>query len=604
MKRVLVMCLAVLMMSFLVPSTANAASDRVIISVTADKTNTTPGDIISFEVKLGAVEDLGGLDFNVSIPDGLIIDPDSITMQEGLKDILKSDGDIVKPAEANSWRWSYSVGAESYTGTSELCILSFSCIVSADAAFENKSVTLDNMVCFDGSTDMNDIAVEIVPATFAVEKAVIHVSSVTLDQTVLTMKDGETVKLTAAVKPSNADNQNISWASDNTAVAEVSADGTVTAVKAGMANITVTAEDGGKTASCVVTVSCIHNLTKTEAAAPSCETDGNVEYWSCSKCGNKFANADGTVEITEATVSATGHSTNAWSGDDTSHWRNCTICGKELDKSEHIFQWVVDRAATEDEIGLSHEECACGVKRSENTVIPRLDHVHTGIQHHGAVEATCTEKGNVEYWTCSGIKCAGKYYGDSACQIVVENIEIPENPDNHVYDNDEDSDCNLCGYKRFYVMISGADAVYERGSGNGLTITADGRYEFFQAVEVDGSIVDGTNYEVREGSTVVILKKEYLETLSTGIHTIRVLYTDGKAASTQFTLQEMTDDDDNDSASAVISNGAQADTAQKTISPKTGDRMSWWEYPVMILITCVAMAAALLIFKKKDFNKK
>lgn len=593
MKRLLTTCLAVLLMVFLMPATANAASERVTITVTADKTTANPGDTVNFEVKLGAVEDLGGLDFIVVIPEGLTIKPDSIAMQDGLKDILKSDGDIITPSALNNWNWCYSVGAESYTGTSELCILSFACTVNTDATFEGKSVTLNNMVCFDGSLDLNEIAVDIVPGAVTVEKAKVHVSGVTLDRTTLTMKDGETAKLTATVQPANADNQSLSWASDNTAVATVAADGTVTAVKAGTATVTATAQDGGKKASCAVTVNCDHSLKKTEAVAAACETDGNVAYWSCDKCGKTYADAAGTGEITDVSIQATGHTTGAWDSDETNHWKTCTVCGKETDKAAHTFQWVVDKAATEDETGLSHEACVCGRERSENTVLPKLDHIHTGIRHHQAVAATCTAKGNVEYWTCSGSKCAGKYYGDSACQIVIASIETPIDPENHVYDNDADSDCNLCGFKRFYVVTGGAGAIWEKGSAEGLTFTADGAYKLFLSVEIDGKTVDRADYDTKEGSTIVTLKQKYMTTLSDGTHTLRILFTDGKDASTQFTVQEESEED-------VPANGSNANTnpTQKAVSPKTGD-VNASGYPAVIILICAAVIAVALVSKRR-----
>ena len=65
----------------------------------------------------------------------------------------------------------------------------------------------------------------------------------------------EDLSTTLVFTPDNATNQNVSWESDNTAVATVDENtGVVTAVAAGTANITVTTEDGGKTAICVVTV--------------------------------------------------------------------------------------------------------------------------------------------------------------------------------------------------------------------------------------------------------------------------------------------------------------------------------------------------------------
>lgn len=450
MKRVLTMCLAALMLLFLMPCTAKAAQSSVTIAVAADKTTLNPGDTVSFEVKLGAVTDLGGLDFMLTIPEGLSVNPDSVTMQEGLKDILKSDGAIVPPSSANNWNWAYSVGDEGYTANAELCILSFSCTVDADSAFEDKTVSLQMRQCFENGTgtEFEDIPVNLVPAVLTVEKAKVTVSGVILDRTSLTMNNGETSKLTATVEPANADNQEISWSSNNASVASVGADGTVTAVTAGTAVITVTTADGGKTASCAVTVNCIHVLIKTDAVEATCEEDGNVEYYTCSECGKRFADAQGQTEITDVTTPAKGHTVGEWFSDETSHWKQCAICGEEVDKAEHTYKWIVDTAATEDAEGSSHEECFCGEKRSENTVIPKLDHVHTDIRHHAAVEANCTEKGNMEYWTCSSEKCEGKYYGDSSCQIVLEAIETPVNPSNHIYDNDADAECNLCGNVR------------------------------------------------------------------------------------------------------------------------------------------------------------
>ena len=75
----------------------------------------------------------------------------------------------------------------------------------------------------------------------------IEVSSITLDQTELTLEPGNTAVLKAAVAPENADYDEIAWASDNIDVATVE-NGTVTAVSKGTATITATVE--GKSATC------------------------------------------------------------------------------------------------------------------------------------------------------------------------------------------------------------------------------------------------------------------------------------------------------------------------------------------------------------------
>ena len=65
---------------------------------------------------------------------------------------------------------------------------------------------------------------------------------------------GQTVELKATVLPASASDKSIKWSSSDATVASVDAAGTVTARKAGKATITVTTVDGGKTASCPVTV--------------------------------------------------------------------------------------------------------------------------------------------------------------------------------------------------------------------------------------------------------------------------------------------------------------------------------------------------------------
>ena len=85
-----------------------------------------------------------------------------------------------------------------------------------------------------------------------VAKAVL-VESVSLDKTSVELKEGEEVSLTATVKPGNATNKNVIWSSSNETVASVT-DGKVSALKSGETTITVTTEDGAKTAECKITV--------------------------------------------------------------------------------------------------------------------------------------------------------------------------------------------------------------------------------------------------------------------------------------------------------------------------------------------------------------
>jgi len=81
----------------------------------------------------------------------------------------------------------------------------------------------------------------------------IHVTGISLNPTAITIKEGESATITATVTPDNADNKAYSWSSSNVQVASVS-DGKVVGIKAGSTTIIVSTEDGGKTATCSVTV--------------------------------------------------------------------------------------------------------------------------------------------------------------------------------------------------------------------------------------------------------------------------------------------------------------------------------------------------------------
>ena len=81
----------------------------------------------------------------------------------------------------------------------------------------------------------------------------VPVTGITLSETKLPLLKGATAKLTATVSPTDATNKKVRWSSNNTMVATVE-NGTVTAVSAGNAIITVTTEDGNHTARCEVVV--------------------------------------------------------------------------------------------------------------------------------------------------------------------------------------------------------------------------------------------------------------------------------------------------------------------------------------------------------------
>ena len=115
----------------------------------------------------------------------------------------------------------------------------------------------DLKVAYDTTSD-NSLSKEASEAVavpeFTTKTPVVNVTGVSLDKTALSLDTGKTGQLKATVKPDNATNKGVNWASDNEGVATVDSNGKVTAVKAGTCNIKVGTKDGNKVAQCEVTV--------------------------------------------------------------------------------------------------------------------------------------------------------------------------------------------------------------------------------------------------------------------------------------------------------------------------------------------------------------
>ncbi|MBQ4610369.1 MAG: hypothetical protein IJB30_01405, partial [Clostridia bacterium] len=83
-------------------------------------------------------------------------------------------------------------------------------------------------------------------------------------------------------------------------------------------------------------------------------------------------------------------------------------------------------------------------------------------------------------------------------------------------------------------IIEGANGIFN-GQAEGLTFKSNADFADFQAVKVDGKVVDAKNYTAKKGSTVVTLKAEYLKTLAEGKHTFAIVSKTGEAK-TSFTI--------------------------------------------------------------------
>lgn len=125
---------------------------------------------------------------------------------------------------------------------------------------------------------------------------------------------------------------------------------------------------------------------------------------------------------------------------------------------------------------------------------------------------------------------------DPACPNKAYTIKYQ---DYHQFSTSRDTTCNVCGYKRTlptYNFIDGANGEWIKNSGKDLGFKADGEISKFTGVKVDGTLIGADKYTAITGSTLVTLKKDYLETLSDGKHTLTVVYKDGECT-TEFEVK-------------------------------------------------------------------
>ena len=151
----------------------------------------------------------------------------------------------------------------------------------------------------------------------AVNASSVAVTGVSLNKSSTSLTVGATETLTATITPSNATNKSVTWSSSNASVATVS-NGTVSAVSAGTATITVTTADGGKTASCSVTVAPVQPAvpsTPTGVTASASSSSSITVSWSSVTGATGYrvyrsASASGTYnsvgEVTTTSFTDTG----------------------------------------------------------------------------------------------------------------------------------------------------------------------------------------------------------------------------------------------------------------------------------------------------------
>lgn len=119
-----------------------------------------------------------------------------------------------------------------------------------------------------------------------------------------------------------------------------------------------------------------HEMKEHAAVEATCEEDGNIEHYKCSKCEKLYADAEGGTELTEIDIidPATGHSYGNWKTDTDEHWKECS-CGDIIEKAAHDFEWKVDTKATDSKNGSKHQKCTFCNKQGKTDTIYKASKV-------------------------------------------------------------------------------------------------------------------------------------------------------------------------------------------------------------------------------------
>lgn len=160
--------------------------------------------------------------------------------------------------------------------------------------------------------------------------------------------------------------------------------------------------------------------------------------------------------------------------------------------------------------------------------------------------------------------------------------------------------CTSCGYvmetKEIekltaveYKVLDGADSTYRPGDEE-FSLRAEGELEKFVNIEVDGNVVDEKNYTVKSGSTIITFTNEFMDTLSSGEHTVTFNFTDGFANASIIVAN--TDDEINNDAS----------TGTLTPDSNKGDKGSSTLLFVVLGVGILAAGAIVVfvMFKKRN----
>ena len=160
-----------------------------------------------------------------------------------------------------------------------------------------------------------------------------------------------------------------------------------------------------------------------------------------------------------------------------------------------------------------------------------------------------------------------------------------------------------------YKVIEGAEQTYTITEDTEARFRIDADYSLFNnKVYVDNVLVDSSNYTSKSGSTIIVLNKDYVDTLAVGEHTLKVAFADGGEAETTFTIARKAEDNNNNEDNNENNNENNTPSKPEDkeemkdngSNPKTGDNIML--YVAIASMSIIGLGATTIVAKKKKMN--
>jgi len=246
----------------------------------------------------------------------------------------------------------------------------------------------------------------------------VPVTGVTISPATASIRTGGTQQLTATLAPTNATNKNVTWSSSNTSIATVNSTGLVTGVAAGAATITVATQDGNKTATSAVTVSCGDANYEAESGtlANGASISGCSTCSGGSKVGNLYNTASVTLRINACSAGLFNMVVTYCSGDNTRSLSVSTNNGPAVTKNVPNSGGWSTPATISYQVQLNAGANTIRLYQAANGYGPDIDKIFIPslpIQ-------TYTISGNVKDGSNAAISCSVSLSGSSSAEVTTD----------------------------------------------------------------------------------------------------------------------------------------------------------------------------------------